>query len=242
MEQVFEQSMLIGPSVCDASGRMSFHDTFSVCMDIAAAHADALGCGLYDLAPKDLFWVTVKTQLRFFDRPRMMERVTLRTWPEAPGKLRGNRSYEVRRGNALLIAGKTEWAVMRLKTMQPSLLREVYPAELEFTMESAAPGPFARITDDFSDSKTVAAYTVRSSDIDVGGHMNNASYLRAALGSFSNEELRNMHIGKIDAIFRSPCFEGEKLTLQQRDNEHGHDLRFAKADASTALLLRIERK
>ena len=242
MEQIFETSLLIGPSLCDAEGQLSYHDAFSVCMDIAAAHADALGCGLYDLSPKDLFWVTVKTQLRYFDRPRMMERVILRTWPEAPGKVRGNRSYEMRRNGALLIAGKTEWAVMHLKKMQPSPLCDVYPADIQFSEGSAAPGPFARISDDFSDCETLAEYQIRSTDIDVGGHMNNAAYLRAMFGCISNRELRDKRIGKIDAIFRSPCFEGETLTLQRRQYELGDDLRFAKEDGSTALLLRIERK
>ena len=242
MEQIYEQKITVSPSICDVSGRLGFHNAFGLCMDIAASHAQALGCGVYDLSARDLFWITVKTQLFFHARPRMMEEVTLRTWPEAPGRLRGNRSYEMRRGDEVLIAGKTEWAVINTKTKQPFLLSGVYPEGLTFSSETASPAPFARIPNDFSGCEAISRYTVCSTDIDVGGHMNNAAYLRAILGAFSNEQLRELRIGRMDVIFRSSCYEGETLTLQRKPAEGGLILRFMKEDASTALLLRIGQK
>lgn len=242
MDNLFEQTITVGPSLCDAAGLLSYHDAFGVCMDVAATHAQALGCGIYDLSPRGLFWITVKTQLSFFERPRMMERVTLRTWPEAPGKLRGNRSYEMRRGEHLLISGKTEWAVMQMQTKQLVFLSDVYPPELTFLPDSASPAPFARIPDEFDGCAPFASYTVRSTDIDVGGHMNNAAYLRAVFGAFSNEALRGTDIGRVDILFRSSCYEGETLSLRQKALDGGTDLRVGKPDGTTAALLRIAAK
>ena len=130
--QIYEQELLISPSISDSDGKLGYHNAFGVFMDIAAAHAQMLEIGLYDLAEKDLFWLTVKTQIRFFERPAMMELVTARTWPEPPGKLRGNRSYEIRREGKLLISGKTEWAVINTKTRQLSFMRDIYPSSLTF--------------------------------------------------------------------------------------------------------------
>lgn len=242
MDNLYEQTLAVGPSICDAEGLLSYHDAFGVCMDVAATHAQALGCGIYDLSPRGLFWITVKTQLSFFERPRMMERVTLRTWPEAPGKLRGNRSYEMRRGGQLLISGKTEWAVMHMETKQPALLSGVYPAELTYLPDSASPAPFARIPDEFDGCAPFASYTVRSTDIDVGGHMNNAAYLRAVFGAFSNDALRGKDVGRVDILFRSSCYEGETLSLRQKTWDGGTDLRISKPDGTTAALLRLATK
>lgn len=235
IEQIHEQELLISPSISDAAGKLSYHDAFNVFMDIAAAHAQELGVGLYDLAARDLFWLTVKTQIRFFERPAMMDRITVRTWPEAPGKVRGSRSYELRRGGKLLIAGKTEWAVINTKTKQLSLMSDVYPPSLSYPEGSACPGPFARISDDFSGADVFSRYTVRSTDIDVGGHMNNAAYVRAMLGCFSNEALAQMQISRIDVVFRSPCFEGETLEIRKKRNESGLDL--CLSNAGTACVL-----
>ena len=239
MEQLFVQTQVILPSMADSSGRLGIPNTFALFMDIASIHAGILGSGLNDMARRGLFWLTVKTQIVFYDRPRVMERVSARTWPESPGKVRCNRSYQLLRGEEVLVAGKTEWAVMDLQTKQLTPLSDIYPSDLTFDLPSAVSGPFARIQDAGDDWQPFADYRVRSTDIDLGGHMNNAAYLRAMLGAFSTAELKALSIGKMDVIFRSPCFEGEALTLQRRNTQSGLELRIVK-ETGTALLARIE--
>lgn len=241
MEQRYEQAQIIVPTLADAGGRLGIPDTFGLFMDIASIHAGLLGCGLDDMARRGLFWLTAKTQIIFYDRPRIMECVKARTWPEAPGKVRCHRSYQLLRGETLLVAGKTEWAVMDLKTKQLAPLAGVYPSDLSFDLPTAVSEPFARIQDGADAWQTFADYRVRSTDIDVGGHMNNAAYVRALLGAFSTEERKALRIGRMDVIFRTPCFEGETLELQRRETESGLDLRIEK-EGGTALLARIESK
>lgn len=239
MEQIYEQELTITPSLSDSDGKLGYYSAFGVCMDIAAIHAQNLGIGVYELAKRNLFWLTVKTQLRFFDRPRMMERVTARTWPDQPGKLRGNRSYQILRNGTVLISGKTEWAVINQKTNQLSRMDDVYPAQMEFTTPSASPEPFARILDDFGNEPPYAQYTVCSADIDIGGHMNNTAYVRTMLGSMSNDALRGMNIRQIDIVFRAPCFEGDVLELQRRKRETCMEIRMSK-HGDTVFLARVE--
>lgn len=236
---LYETQHYIVPSLSDDSGLLGFQKCFGLFMDVAAVHAEHLGVGLDVMLGRGQFWITTKTMIRFIERPRMMERVTLRTWPELPSKIRGSRSYQILRGDRVLVAGKTEWAVMDLRTKQLVTMDTVYPAGLDFPAGSACPEAFARIPEGFDDAAPIAAYTVRATDIDMAGHMNNVAYLRALLGCFSGEEQRAMHIGKMEVIFRSPCYEGEKLLLQQRASEAGTDFRLSKEDGTTALLVRI---
>ena len=135
MDQLFEQAQIILPSMADAGGRLSIPNTFGLFMDIASIHAGMLGSGMDDMARRGLFWLTVKTQIVFYDRPRVMERIGARTWPESPGKIRCNRSYQLLRGEEVLVAGKTEWAVMDLRTKQLAPLTGVYPPALSFVVE-----------------------------------------------------------------------------------------------------------
>lgn len=239
MEQIYEQELLVAPSLSDSAGALGYHDAFSVFMDIASVHAQLLGVGLDDMARRDLFWLTVKTQVCFFDRPKIMERVTVRTWPEAPGRLRGNRSYQILRGDEVLVAGKTEWAILNMKTNQLVPMGGVYPQELSFDRGTACPEPFARIADDF-DGAAVGSYTVRSTDIDVGRHMNNTAYLRSILCFFPCRELHDAPIRRIDVAFRTPCYEGDVLELQERQTDAGLDVRLSR-DGATALLARFLR-
>ena len=112
METRCRREITILPSMCDGAGRLSIPDTFALFMDIAAEHANALGCGVYDMAEKGLYWLTVRTRVRFTRRPALMEKAVLTTWPEAPGRLRANRDYLLEGPGGILAAGKTEWAVL----------------------------------------------------------------------------------------------------------------------------------
>ena len=68
MMEKYEMRRQIGPSICDASGKLSHAEAFGLFMDIASFHAEQIGVGLGAMAQKDLFWLTVKTQVNFIRR------------------------------------------------------------------------------------------------------------------------------------------------------------------------------
>lgn len=235
----YEMQRQIGPSICDASGKLSHAEAFGLFMDIASFHAEQIGVGLGAMAQKNLFWLTVKTQVNFIRRPQMLQDVTLETWPEQPDKMRGNRSYIMRCGEDVILTGKTEWAVINTATHKLVPLEGIYPAELCFENGTAAPEPFARITDHFEGIEPYAEYQVRSTDIDVGGHMNNTAYVRMIMGSLSNEERKALPIRRMDVIFRASCYEGDALSFRRKETEDGLDIRVSRGE-ETVLLVRIQ--
>lgn len=240
MQPIFEQNILIPPSACDYSGRLGYAGAFAVLMDLATEHAEHLGIGLAAMKAKNRFWVTVRTKIIFHERPAVSEAVQLITWPEKPGAVRCNRSYEIRRGDKLLIAGRTEWAVMNTEANAIAPAADLFPADLDYVSGSSVSEPFVRIPARFDGTEPFASYTVRSTDIDLGGHMNNAAYPRALFGAFSAKELEAMQARSIDLIFRAPCYEGEKLDFYKKESEGVTDLRIARGD-ETVLLARIAR-
>ena len=123
-----------------------------------------------------------------------------------------------------------------LNTIAPAT--DLFPAELDYVSGSSVSEPFARIPARFDGVEPFASYTVRSTDIDLGGHMNNAAYPRALFGAFSIQELEAMQARSIDLIFRTPCYEGEKLDLYKKEGEGVTDLRVARGN-ETVLLARI---
>jgi acyl-ACP thioesterase len=207
-------------------------------MDLATEHALHLGVGFAAMRERDCFWLTVKTKIVFHDRPALSEAVRLATWPEKPGPLRFNRSYELRRSEELLISGRTEWAVLNTAagTLVPSA--DIMPAGLTYERGSAIGESYARVPDRFSAADAFADYTVRASDIDLGGHMNNAAYPRALFDAFSIAELKAMQLRSVDLIFRAPCYEGDRLTFYKKEGDGAIDLRVARGE-ETVLLARI---
>lgn len=240
MQEIHEENLKITPGFSDARGRLGIYETFRAFMDIAAIHAELLGVGYQALLDKGLFWLTVKTQVNFIRRPRMREEALLRTWPEAPGKLRANRSYEARVNGETVLTGKTEWALMDIRQNRLVPMQGVFPQELSFDTPSACPEPFIKISDDFLPDDEYAEYRVSSVDIDVGGHMNNSAYVRAIVGSISNAELDRIAPKSMTVIFRAPCFEGDTLRLYKRETEELVCFKMTR-EGETAVLAAMEK-
>lgn len=219
MENRFTKEIVILPSLCDSAGKLGIPDTFALFMDIASEHADALGCGIGALGKKDLFWLTVRTRVRFFRRPALMERAVLSTWPEAPGRLRAERDYRLEQEGELLAAGRTEWAVLDQRTGRLISPGKVYPAGLDFFPERVWDEPFTRMPDE--PLPEYARYAVRSVDMDLGRHMNNIAYLRSLAGTFPAAEWQGLGIRELEIAYRTSCHEGDTLIWQRRTEGDG---------------------
>ena len=237
MDNQYTQEYTVLPSVCDSAALLSVPDTFALFMDLAAIHAELLRFDTPTLMKQGLFWLTVRTRIRFRRRPKMAERVTLVTWPEQPGKLRTDRDYVVEQNGERLIEGKTEWTIWEMETGKMHPMAGIFPPDFVFYPDAVWTEPFTRAKDEPLDE--FARYTVRSTDIDLGGHMNNAAYVRAIAGAFSREAWQGMDIREMEIAFRAPCYEGDTLVLQKRDEGDALSLRAALPDGKTIVLAKI---
>ena len=239
MKAYYARELTILPSMCDSAGKLSVPNAFSLFMDVATEHAERLGIGMDRFAERGLFWLTVRTRLRFIRRPAMNEVVTASTWPETPERSRCNRDYRLEANGETLIEGKTEWMIMNLSTGRLFPVDGVFPADMEVPDARVLEEPFMRMTDDFAEADAIGGYTVRSTDIDVGGHMNNAAYVRAIAGLFTAKAWQEMNIREMEVAFRAPCFEGNALMAQKRRNGDAIEIRLSH-EGKTIVLARIK--
>ncbi len=231
----FERTFYVVPSICDINSRMSMADTFALFMDIATEHATQLGLGNREMAAKGLFWTTIRTRVKFKKRPYMMSKVTASTWPGPPQKARCDRFYTVTKDGETVIEGRTEWAVVGLQDGKVHSMEGVYPEGLKILDDTVCTEPFTRFEKKWDDAEELETYTVRSTDIDLGKHMNNVAYIRTALGAFSNAEIKEMAVSEIEVCFRRACYEGEKLKIVRR----GRDIAFIKENGEAAFFARF---
>lgn len=215
MQTVLTKEQTILPSGCGRDAKMRMSSLMDVFMDAAMEHAEILGVGISDYRPKNLFWVASKNKIRFYRTPRMTERVNVSTWPEAPGNLKCIRDYEMKAGDEILAVGKTEWVVIETVGKKPQSTKDVYPADFEFCDKIAIVEPFERIGK--LEGEIFGEYTVRSVDIDYGGHMNNVAYIRALEGLFSCDELDGYGFIDLEIHYRQSCFEGDTIKFFKKE-------------------------
>lgn len=227
MNNYLKQDFTVTPSFSDPEGKLSIISTFFLFMDIASIQAGQMGLGFWKLQKQQLFWLTVKTHLHFYRRPLMEEEVTVETWPEEAHNLRCDRDYRIKAQDQVLVEGKTEWAVINFETGRLQMCNDLYGKDFEPYPEKVLTGPFERIKEDFSSCQKVGTYRVQSTDIDVGRHMNNSAYLRAAASLFPVKAWEEHDIEDIQVLFRTPCYEGDTLTVWKRDTDKGCQIKLA---------------
>lgn len=240
MESKLTKELTVQASQCDSTSRLGVPQTFQLCMDLAGEHAEALGNGITSMLQRGLFWVAVKTKLRLLRRPALLDNVTASTWPEPPGRMREDRDYLVTAGGETLVAGKTEWTILDRNSGGLHSPREgIYPDGLDFCAEQCCPEPYHRFRGEFTDAP-FAEYTVCSTDIDMGGHMNNAAYVRMIAGLFPVTEWNAMDVKELEVHYRASCYEGDTLLLCRRRAEDGAlELRAALPNETVIMLARI---
>lgn len=209
----YTTDLQIMPSQVDYENRLRYHETFNVFMDLANRHAEILGIDQNTLMNKGLFWLTVKTRICFRRRPKMSDRIQAQTWPVKPSSVRSDRCYRILDDDGLLAEGRTEWAIMDMNTGRLANMKDLFPQELVFNEEPFSIEDFPRIAACDETYTLKNKYTVISSDIDMGQHMNNVAYVRALMGMFSVQEIKDMDIREITVIFKTSAHEGDVLSM-----------------------------
>ena len=235
----YTEKVRILPSMCDGKSRLSIPASFDLFQNMATLHADHFDIGPEGMNRRNYFWIISKTAMHFYRMPVMMDDVTAKTWIQPADRAKCERDFALFSGDDPLLVCRSIWAVMSHDTGRLVPMAGLYPDHLEFN-EPAPEIEFSKIKKDFDGAEKIGEYTIRSIDMDLGGHMNNVNYIRAMLGCFSTEEIEAMDIHDIEVQYISQSYEGETLTFMSRTSEPGiNEIGAIKKDGKAAFLAKI---
>ena len=173
-----------------------------------------------------------------------MDMLTISTWvnPAKPNAVRGYRGYDIFVGDKQIAEGLTEWVVLNRETGFVRFSEFGFPDDFEFQDYVACGGKLCRFRDEFTDDDEVYTFTVRTSSIDIGRHMNNVAYVRAFLDCFTADEVASMPVKTMEARYITACMEGEELKIFKKRTDTGFVLGARRADGKCAAFLGITLK
>ena len=231
----YRENVKILPSMCDGKSRLSIPAAFDLFQNMATLHADNFDIGPEGMNRRNYFWIISKTAMHFYRMPVMMAK----TWIQPADRAKCERDFALFSGDDPLLVCRSIWAVMSHDTGRLVPMAGLYPDHLEFS-EPAPEIEFSKIKKDFTGAEAIGEYTIRSIDMDLGGHMNNVNYIRAMLGCFSTAEIEDMDIHDIEVQYISQSYEGETLTFMSRRTESGaYEIGAIKKDGKAAFLAKI---
>ena len=241
MRSIFEKNYTLTPEYCSASAALSPLGAFTIFQAMATQHADAIGVGSTAMAQRGLFWLAVHTRIDFFAPAYLMDELTAQTWAEACRErdVRSYRSYTLRRGETDIARGKTEWAILGPGQKLTPFGQLGFPEDYVFSERQGITDAPCRFTDDFDESDLVGHYTVRSTDIDLGHHMNNVAYVRVLLDCFPAAVLDSGAVRSMEVHYSAQCREGEELSVYLKREGKLCRMAIKRPEGKTAILASV---
>ena len=222
-KKVFTETFKIRSSEVRPDGSARLQTICDLLQEIAGNHALQLNLDLTQLHEDNLTWMLHRLDIRIQRYPKWREKVTVQTWPSTGDRLRAYRDFRVldEEGNVLLKA-LSYWLMINLNTRRPVRMPEkvlaLAPSDIthEVPVKEERPAPPAQ-------AESKKTFTVRHSDLDVNGHVNNVTYVEWITESLSSEPL----IQAFDIEFRAECEYGDQVTVRTGGAETGNTLRVA---------------
>lgn len=237
----FSFDTTVTPDLCGKEPVMNPTAAFTLFQNAAGLHAEEIGNGTAALAGRNKYWVATHTRIDFHGHAQLMEKITVSTWPvwRKPNAVRGYRGYDIKSGDKLVAEGVTEWVVLDRDAGFVRFSGFGFPEDFEFYNELPFGGKLTHYHDEFSDADEVYTFTVRTSSIDIGRHMNNVAYVRAFLDCFTADEVAQLPIGTMEVRYITACMEGEELRICKKAIDGGWLLGARRSDGKCAAVASV---
>ena len=187
--------------------------------DIAGRHCEELQLDYDTMAAKRLFWAVIRHRIQVNRMPQRGETVTVQTWPMPTTRVaypRATVAYDGK-GNELFRIISL-WVIMDLDT-RAMILPGKSGVEVDGLIcggELATPGSLMPKVLENKEKRTV-----RFSDLDRNGHMNNCRYLEWITDLLPSDFHKQHRLADLTVCYVSEAREGQELELSWQQNEDG---------------------
>ena len=176
-EMIFHQTKKIQLFHTDAAGRITLSSLSRFAQESAGGHAERLGVGMEQLAEQNIAWV-LREQAMFVERyPVLGEELHISTWPTRAERILCHRDYRIcDQSGGLAAWGTSVWFGLDLAARRPRKAESFFHLPGELAPDSVLDQPLLSLLVPQDDCHADIR-TVRASDLDALGHMNNLRYL-----------------------------------------------------------------
>ncbi len=207
--------------------------------DTAWIHATHLGHGYEEMIRNQTGWVLTRQKLIIQKWPHWGEEVTLKTWIRPIEGWIAIRDFEILHGDELVGHCTTQWLILDLQTRKPAEKKLTLSID-EFRTDAPISVEAKKIIPE-KNSRKVAEFLVRNSDLDLNGHVNNTGYAQWILDAFSHNDFLSSEIKEYEVNFTAETKKGDVIEVFQAVLAENH-LQFVgvrKADGKNVFLVNI---
>jgi acyl-ACP thioesterase len=199
---VWEERFTVRSYDVDSSGCARPAAITNYGQEAAINHARALGVARQQLGG-NRSWMLARLAVELDELPRFGEQVVVETWPADRQKLFALRDYEFARGDGTRLGvAASAWLVVDLEKRRPVRLPEIVRAIPRADRPPTIPD-FPRDLPELETADGQRTFHVRWSECDANAHANHAAYVKWAVDSLPEEQLRERRLASLEVAYRA---------------------------------------
>ena len=220
---VYHDKLRLRHHQCGADCKLKLKSIFDIFQDAAAEHADILGCGMENMLKLKTLWVLSRQKILINRLPGVGENITVETYPCGMERLFAIREYRIYdEQNILIIQGTAAWLILDMDKMRPKKLSEELLAlvpdnsNMPVSFHSLDKIPVCK-----NESIHCFSSQIRSSDIDMNRHLNNANYAAMVQDAVHSMGKDVENISCVEINYLRSGQTGENIDVHMLQNENG---------------------
>ena len=191
-------------------------------IDSAGMHSEQAGYGISNVQKTHIVFLLTGWQVKILKRPKLLDEVIVKTWPETLSHSLSTRNFEVYVQDELVARASTKWIMVNSETHAVMSVTEeitnAYGPIKQAVFDK--PIPKLQIPDYFDDSYD---YIIKRRDIDSNNHVNNLKYIEFALELLPEHLYLKESFSEIFVNYKNECKLGDEITCSYtkiNDEEH----------------------
>ncbi len=182
--------------------------------DAAISHSEAVGQGIEQLKAKKQAWILNQWHLQMDCYPVLGEKVMIETWSAGFERFYGTRDFLIRDKQQRVIGRATSlWIFYNTESKRPLRIppdfQEAYGSDPTRAIVESLDQRQNEELDQVGESEQI--FTVRRSDIDTNGHVNNANYLEWMLEVIPEDIYQNKHLAALEITYKKATTYGTSV-------------------------------
>lgn len=209
-----KEEHIIRSSQTNMNSEMSVPAICEIIQGIADQDARERGFGYEDLLTKNLLWVMSRIHIEIDKYPKWREKIQVFTWVRTVTRSFSIRDFHfVDENDNSLVRISTLWAMIDEKTRRPLQIEQQLSIPVIYENLKTIEKTPEKIPENGSYT-SIAQNTVKYTDLDIVGHVNNIRYTTWILETFSKEQYDDNFIKKFVINFNSEAKYNQKLIIE----------------------------
>lgn len=215
MNEIYTRTVEIGSATVDLYDNIRPSAMLQLLQELGTDHSAVLHMDRdYLVEEYHACWMLARVWYRVTRPLHAGELLTIRTWHRGASSLIVYRDYDLFVGNEQVGEAVAAWVVADIgsrKMLRPSAIENIAVSNPPEQVKDRQ----LRLIRSPKEKKHVYDRTVRYSDLDVNGHMNNTRYADVLVDALSAQELEGRFISELQLNYSQECKAGETMEISR---------------------------